>query len=57
MLWCLSALLTSHNSAIDKLPRTLLAVSESIVDQTGWNISILVGGPSPRLGGKIVTYM
>lgn len=44
-------------SAIDKLPRTLATVAESIVEQTGWSVSLLVGGPSPKLNGKIVTYM
>lgn len=34
-----------------------MAACESIVKQTGWNVSILVGGPMPREGGKIKTYM
>jgi hypothetical protein len=34
-----------------------MTVGESIVKQTGWNVSILVGGPMPRLGGELTTYM
>jgi hypothetical protein len=34
-----------------------MTVGESIMKQTGWNVSILVGGPMPRDGGKITTYM
>jgi hypothetical protein len=49
--------LIPYNSGIDKLPRTLMTVGESIVNQTGWNVSILVGGPMPREGGKLQTYM
>lgn len=41
--------------AIDKLPRTLQLAAESIANQTGWNVSIIAGGPNPRLGGKITT--
>jgi hypothetical protein len=45
------------HSGIDKLSRTLMTIGESIVTQTGWHVSILVGGPMPREGGKIKTYM
>ena len=49
---------SSHiHSGIDKLPRTLMTVGESIIKQTEWNVSILMGGPMPREGGKIKTYM
>ena len=43
--------------AIDKLPKTLATLGESIQRQTGWNISFLVGGPEPRQNGQIITYM
>ncbi|KAM6501765.1 hypothetical protein JOM56_001742 [Amanita muscaria] len=45
----------AYQSAIDKLPRTLQTAAESIAKQTGWHVSILVGGPNPRLGGQIQT--
>lgn len=44
-------------SAIDKLPRTLAVMGESIRKQTGWYVTFLVGGPEPRQNGKIMTYM
>jgi hypothetical protein len=34
-----------------------MTVGESIVNQTGWHVSILVGWPMPREGGKLKTYM
>ncbi|KAM6497784.1 hypothetical protein JOM56_005732 [Amanita muscaria] len=43
----------TYQSSIDKLPRTLQTVADSIHKQTGWNVSIFVGGPSPRLDGQI----
>ncbi|KAF8335187.1 hypothetical protein F5887DRAFT_1079268 [Amanita rubescens] len=46
-----------YQRAIDKLPRTLLTIGENICNQTGWNITFLVGGPSPKEGGKIITYI
>ncbi|KIL55029.1 hypothetical protein M378DRAFT_18307 [Amanita muscaria Koide BX008] len=45
----------SFQGSIDKLPRTLQAATESIAQQTGWNVLVIVGGPNPRLGGKITT--
>jgi hypothetical protein len=44
-------------SAINRLPRTLAVWGESIRNQTGWNITFLVGGPAPDQNGKILTYM
>ena len=44
-------------SAIDKLPRTLAVMGESIRKQMGWMVTFLVGGPEPRQNGKIMTYM
>jgi hypothetical protein len=41
--------------SIDRLPRTLEAATEAIAEQTGWNALVIVGGPNPRLGGKITT--
>ena len=35
------------SSAINQLPRTLAVWGESIRNQTGWNITFLVGGPAP----------
>lgn len=43
-------------SAINRLPRTLTVWGDSIKRQTGWNITFLVGGPSPCQNGKIMTY-
>ena len=34
-----------------------MTIGESIIKLTGWNVSILVGGPMPCEGGKITTYM
>lgn len=45
------------SSAIDKLPRTLAVMGESILKQTGWHVTFIVGGPEPRRNGKIMTYM
>jgi hypothetical protein len=44
-------------SAIDRLPRTLELATEAVTKQTGWNIMIIVGGPQPRLGGKVSTLV
>lgn len=52
-----SDLTYSYTSAIDKLPRTLAVMGESLMQQTGWQISILAGGPLPENGGKVVTYL
>lgn len=43
--------------AIDMLPRTLTAIGESLMSQTGWNVSILMGGPTPDSDGLIMTYL
>ena len=45
------------SSAIDKLPRTLAVMGESFLKQTGWHVTLIVGGPEPRRNGKIMTYM
>ena len=45
----------SFQSSIDRLPHTIQAFSESVAKQTGWNVSVIMGGPNPRLGGKITT--
>jgi hypothetical protein len=34
-----------------------MTFGESLMKQTGWNVSILVGGPMPREGGELKTYM
>lgn len=39
------------------LPRTLTTIGESLMSQTGWNISILMGGPTPDSDGVIMTYL
>ncbi|KAM6492907.1 hypothetical protein JOM56_011041 [Amanita muscaria] len=41
--------------SIDKLPRTLQTAAEALERQTGWQVTILAGGPVPRLGGQIQT--
>ena len=43
--------------AIDMLPRTLATIGESLMTQTGWNITILAGGPMPDTDGTILTYL
>jgi len=43
--------------SIDKLARTLQLAAESIANQTGWNVTIIAGGPNPRLGGKITSLV
>ena len=45
------------SSAINLLPRTLAGIGESLMNQTGWNVSILMGGPHPENGGTNMTYM
>jgi hypothetical protein len=42
---------------IERIPPTLATIGKSIVEQTGWNTTILVGGPAPDEDGKIVTYL
>ncbi|KIL55867.1 hypothetical protein M378DRAFT_17559 [Amanita muscaria Koide BX008] len=45
----------AFQSAIDRVPRTLELAAEAIARQTGWNVSIIVGGPNPRMNGQITT--
>ncbi|KAH6904238.1 hypothetical protein BKA70DRAFT_1432445 [Coprinopsis sp. MPI-PUGE-AT-0042] len=40
---------------IPKLPKTLEGICQSIHDETGFVVSITVGGPHPMYGGKLVT--
>ncbi|KAF8157394.1 hypothetical protein BJ912DRAFT_1070409 [Pholiota molesta] len=47
----------NFQQAIHKLPRTMLAMAESLAKQTGWSISILAGGPEPHQGGEIKAFM
>ena len=42
---------------IEKLPRTLATIGESIMEQTGWHVTIMVGGPCPDNDGTIMTYL
>ena len=42
---------------IDKLPRTLATIGESILEQTGWHVTIMAGGPCPDNDGMIMTYL
>ena len=37
--------------AINKLSCTINQIAESLHKQTGWAITIIAGGPMPRLGG------
>ncbi|KAG6807840.1 hypothetical protein H0H92_006236 [Tricholoma furcatifolium] len=39
-----------YQDAIDRLPRTLKVLRDSVVEQAGWSILILVGGPHGRMG-------
>ncbi|KIJ92075.1 hypothetical protein K443DRAFT_13876, partial [Laccaria amethystina LaAM-08-1] len=43
--------------AIEKLPRTLDKIGQSIADQTKWQVMIIVGGPTPHLNGKLTTLI
>ncbi|KIM35207.1 hypothetical protein M413DRAFT_20789 [Hebeloma cylindrosporum] len=43
--------------AINSLPRTLATIGESLTSQTGWSVSILMGGPDPESDGAVVTYL
>ena len=45
------------DSAIDKLPRSIASVAESLREQTGWCVTIMVGGPLPRDEGHITTLV
>ena len=48
---------THHfHRAIDRFPQTLAAMGKSFVEQTGWNLTCIAGGPNPRMGGKITTF-
>ena len=42
---------------INRIPLTLATVGKSIIEQTGWNVTILVGGPAPDADGQIMTYL
>ena len=48
---------SNSSRGIDRIPPTLATVGKSIIEQTGWNVTILVGGPSPDTGGQIMTYL
>ena len=39
------------------LPRTLATIGDSLMSQTGWHVSILMGGPAPDNDGTIMTYL
>ncbi|KAF8202531.1 hypothetical protein BJ912DRAFT_920884 [Pholiota molesta] len=41
--------------AIQALPRTLTNIGHSVLKQTGWNITMIVGGPSPD-GDQLMSY-
>jgi len=47
----------THPRAIDMLPHMLATIGESLVNQTGWNVTILTGGPMPDTDGRILTYL
>jgi len=49
--------LTHVARAINKLPRTLATFGQSIMDQTGWHVTIMAGGPSPEDGGMIMSFL
>ena len=56
---CIFARNTNLNfpRAIDKLPQTFATFSDSIMKQTGWNVTIMAGGPSPENDGMIMTFL
>jgi len=45
------------NSTIDKLPRSIASVADSLHEQTGWCVTIMLGGPLPRDEGHITTLV
>ena len=47
----------SKSRAIDKIPRTLVSIGETILQQTGWHVSILCGGPTPNANGNTMTFL
>jgi len=52
MLTCVCAF-----SGIDRIPVTLEAFSKAIERESGWAVTILVGGPDPKREGKIATFV
>ncbi|KAF9538810.1 hypothetical protein CPC08DRAFT_771072 [Agrocybe pediades] len=48
-----SAANQQYQEGIDKLPDTLKAITTSLMEKTGWNITIIAGGPCPRDSGMI----
>ncbi|KAG1732567.1 hypothetical protein EDB19DRAFT_1911959 [Suillus lakei] len=44
---------TSSSRNIEKLPNVLADIFAGLAKQTGWAFSVLMGGPSPGMGGKI----
>jgi hypothetical protein len=42
---------------IDLLPRTLATIGDSILEKTGWHVTIMAGGPCPDNDGMIMTYL
>jgi len=43
--------------SINKLSHILQLAADSIMEQTGWDIVVMVGGSNPCLGGKITTLV
>ncbi|KAG1906243.1 uncharacterized protein F5891DRAFT_1182488 [Suillus fuscotomentosus] len=43
----------SFTENIEKLPNVLADIFAGLAKQTGWAFSVLMGGPSPGMGGKI----
>ncbi|KAM6489977.1 hypothetical protein JOM56_014556 [Amanita muscaria] len=43
--------------AIEKLPRSIASLARSVRDQTGWCVTIMVGGPLPSENGQIMTLV
>ncbi|KAG1806362.1 uncharacterized protein HD556DRAFT_1436335 [Suillus plorans] len=43
----------SFSENIEKLPNVLADIFAGLAKQTGWAFSVLMGGPSPGMGGKI----
>ncbi|KAM6500769.1 hypothetical protein JOM56_003783, partial [Amanita muscaria] len=42
-----------YQLAINQLPHTVASFAEALAEQTGWQVTIMVGGPEPRQNGQI----
>ena len=35
----------------------MATIGDSILQQTGWHVTVLCGGPAPDANGQIMTYL